>query len=84
MPSSDLLAVTAIAEAARDAVLDDPDLALAYGSAAGHPALRAWFAGFLEVDVGRVLLTNGSLQGLALLAPQLASPSDWVAIEAPT
>jgi DNA-binding transcriptional MocR family regulator len=84
VPSSDLLAVTAIADAAHDAVLDDPDLALAYGSATGHPALRAWFAELLGVDVDRVLLTNGSLQGLAFLAPQLAGPADWIAIEAPT
>jgi 2-aminoadipate transaminase len=84
VPSSDLLAVSAIAEAARDAVLDDPDLALAYGSPVGHPALRAWFAESLGVDTERVLLTNGSLQGLAFLASQLAGPADWIAIEAPT
>ncbi len=84
VPSSDLLAVSAIAEAARDAVIDDPDLALGYGSPAGHPALRGWFAESLGVEVERVLLTNGSLQGLAFLAPQLAGPADWIAVESPT
>jgi 2-aminoadipate transaminase len=84
VPSIDLLAVAAIADAARDAVLTDPDLALGYGSPAGHPALRAWFAERLNVGVDAILLTNGSLQGLAFLAPELAGPADWIAMESPT
>ena len=84
VPSTDLLAVSAIADAARDAVLDDPELALGYGSPAGHPGLRAWFGEQLGVDAERVLLTNGSLQAFAFLAPELAGPGDWIAVEEPT
>lgn len=84
VPSSDLLAVEAIADAARAATLADPSLALGYGSAAGHPELRTWFAEVLGVEAERVLLTNGSLQALAFLAPALAGPGDWIAVERPT
>jgi DNA-binding transcriptional MocR family regulator len=84
VPSSDLLSVAAIADAARDAVLAAPDLALGYGDPAGHPALRAWFGELLGVEAERVLVTNGSLQALAFLAPELAGPGDWIAVEEPT
>jgi DNA-binding transcriptional MocR family regulator len=84
VPSSDLLSAEAIARAAHDAILADPGLALGYGSPAGHPALRAWFGALLGVDAERVLVTNGSLQALAFLAPELAGPGDWIAVERPT
>lgn len=84
VPSTDLLAVAAIAEAARGAVLAEPDLALGYGAPEGHPALRARFGAWLGVPADRVILTNGSLQALAFLAPELAGPGDWIAVEAPT
>lgn len=84
VPSSDLLAVSAIADAARDAVLAEPALALGYGAPSGHPGLRAWFGEILDVDAERVVVTNGSLQALAFLAPELAGPGDWIAVEQPT
>lgn len=84
VPSTDLIAVSAIADTARAAVLAEPSLALGYGSSAGHPALRSWFGALLGVDAERVLITNGSLQGLAFLVPELAGPGDWIAVERPT
>jgi DNA-binding transcriptional MocR family regulator len=84
VPSSDLLPAAAIARAAHDAVLADPGLALGYGSPAGHPQLRAWFGELLGVEADRVLVTNGSLQALAFLSPELAQPGDWIAVERPT
>lgn len=84
IPSTDLLAVRTIADAARQAVLTDPRLALGYGDPSGHPGLRRWFAERLGVPTRRVLVTNGSLQALAFLAPQLADARDWIAVERPT
>lgn len=84
IPSTDLLAVQTIADAARQAVLSDPHLALGYGDPSGHPDLRRWFGERLGVPTRRVLLTNGSLQALAFLAPQLAGAGDWIAVERPT
>ncbi len=84
VPSTDLLAVAALADAAREAVLADPGLALGYGAPTGHPALSAWFGELLSVDPERVVLTNGSLQALVFLSNELAGPGDWIAMEQPT
>src|SRR5262249_60229373 len=58
---------------------------LSYGPPGGYAALRAGIAVRHEVDPARVLVTNGSLQGIALLAAHLlGGKRRRVFVEAPT
>jgi DNA-binding transcriptional MocR family regulator len=85
VPSPDLLPAADIAAAAARALEHDPTGALVYGGADGYPALREWVAERHGVAVDRVFLTNGSLQGMALLAELLFAGSGGRAVvEAPT
>ena len=65
-----------------------PDL-LAYGDAAGHPALRAALATMLSTTRGLparaddVVVTRGSQMALTLIARALLRPGDTVAVEHP-
>lgn len=60
---------------------------LAYGDAAGHPALRAALASMLAatrglpVGAGDVVVTRGSQMALTLVARALLQPGDAVAVE---
>jgi 2-aminoadipate transaminase len=85
VPSTDLLPARALAAAAQRALERDPAGALAYGAPEGYRPLREWFAGRYGVSVDRVLLTNGSLQGVALVIEHLFSRTGGLAVvEAPT
>jgi DNA-binding transcriptional MocR family regulator len=86
VPSPDLLPVLELAAAAHRALEQDPAGALAYGDGAGYAPLRQWVAArYGDGDPGRVLCTNGSLQGLAFLAETMFAGSGGRAIvEAPT
>lgn len=85
VPSPDLLPADDLAAAAARALEKDPTGALIYGGADGYPGLREWVADRYGVAVERVFLTNGSLQGMALLAELLFAGSGGHAIaEAPT
>jgi DNA-binding transcriptional MocR family regulator len=86
VPSPDLLPVLELAAAAQRALDQDPAGALAYGDGAGYAPLRQWVAArYGDGDSGRVLCTNGSLQGLAFLAETMFAGSGGRAIvEAPT
>ena len=85
VPSADLLPAGAIAAAAARALERDPAGALAYGDPEGYRPLREWFAARYAVPVERVLLTNGSLQGVALLIEHLFGRAGGGAVvEAPT
>jgi 2-aminoadipate transaminase len=85
VPSPDLLPVEQLRAAAERALTDDAAGALAYGDAAGYRPLRDWVAARHGVSADRVLLTNGSLQGLAFLAEALFAGSGGRAVvEAPT
>jgi 2-aminoadipate transaminase len=85
VPSADLLPVRAIADAAQRALEHDPAGALAYGAPEGYRPLREWFARRYDVPVDRVLLTNGSLQGVALVIEHLFARAGGLAVvEAPT
>jgi len=70
VPSADMLPVDDLREAAERALLEDGSRALSYAPG-GYPPLREWIAARHGVDASRVLLTNGSLQGVAFLAQQL-------------
>jgi len=83
VPAPDCLPTADIAECARAAVERDGEVVLNYGPAAGYRPLREWIGRAHGVDPERVVLTNGSLQALQLLARRLAGRGP-VLVEAPT
>ena len=82
-PSLDLIPVDGLKESAQNAFTNDPAGAFGYGTAVGYAPLREWIAEKEDVDVDRVIVTNGSLHACALMFDQLVAPSDKVAIEQP-
>lgn len=83
IPGPELLPVAELADCARAAIERDGRTILNYGPAGGYGPLRAWIAERHGVDSDRVVLTNGSLQGLGFLAGQLV-PRGPVLVERPT
>ncbi len=71
-----------LADCARAVVERDGATVLSYGPAGGYAPLREWIAERHGVDPGRVLVTNGSLQGIAFLAEHFAGRR--VLVETPT
>jgi 2-aminoadipate transaminase len=82
VPAPECIPVVELADCARTAVERDGATVLSYGSAAGYQPLREWIAERHGVEPTRVLLTNGSLQGLVFLAERFAGGR--VLVEAPT
>jgi DNA-binding transcriptional MocR family regulator len=83
VPAPECLPVEELADCARAAVERDGRTILSYGPVAGYAPLREWIAERHDVEPGRVLLTNGSLQGFVFLATHFA-PRGRVLVEAPT
>lgn len=83
-PSADILPAAAVREAAARALESDWERALTYGPGAGHPGLREWIGERIGVDAERTMVTNGSLEGAALLFEHLLQPGDRVAVEQPS
>ena len=83
IPAPECLAEEELADCARTVIEREGRSILSYGSAAGYTPLRALIAEWFGVHPYRVVLTNGSLQGLALLAERLAR-SQNVVVEYPT
>jgi 2-aminoadipate transaminase len=83
-PSLDIIAAEELADAAGRALRDDPAGAFSYGTSGGYPPLREWIAEQQQVDVERVLVTNGSMQADAFLFELMVEPGDLVVVEAPT
>jgi DNA-binding transcriptional MocR family regulator len=71
-----------LADCARAALERDGATVLSYGSSAGYAPLRDWLAERHGVDPERVLVTNGSLQGMVFLAERFAG--NRVLVEEPT
>src|SRR6185369_5293050 len=84
VPAPECLAVEELAECARAALERDGRAVLSYGPGGGYGPLREWLAERHGVEPGRVILTNGSLQGFVFLAQQLAKGGARVLVEAPT
>jgi DNA-binding transcriptional MocR family regulator len=84
IPAPECVPLQELAECARAAMLDDGATVLSYGSAGGYAPLRRWIAEEHGVSQQRVVITNGSLQGFALLAQVLAAGGERVLVEAPT
>jgi 2-aminoadipate transaminase len=83
-PSLDIVDVDGLREAAQQAFTTDPGGVTAYGTSVGYPPLREWIAGQHGVELGRVLVTNGSMQADAFLFDALVEPGDSVIVERPT
>ena len=83
VPAPECLAVSELADCAREALERDGHTILSYGPSPGYGPLRDWIAARHDVDPARVFLTNGSLQGFVFLAQRLA-PGRRVLVENPT
>jgi 2-aminoadipate transaminase len=84
VPAPECVPVEELAECARAAIQDDGATILSYGAAGGYAPLRRQIAEEHGVSPQRVVVTNGSLQGFALLAQVLAGGGQRVLVEAPT
>jgi DNA-binding transcriptional MocR family regulator len=82
VPAPECLPVGELADCARAALERDGTTVLSYGSSAGYGPLRDWIAERHGVDPTRILVTNGSLQGMVFLAERFAGGR--VLVEAPT
>ncbi|MDQ3668965.1 MAG: PLP-dependent aminotransferase family protein, partial [Actinomycetota bacterium] len=84
IPSPDLLPVAEFGECVRAVVERDGGTVLNYGPPGGYPPLREWVAARHGVAPGRVVLTNGSLQGFNLVAQHVFASGGRAIVEAPT
>jgi 2-aminoadipate transaminase len=84
VPAPECLPVEELADCARAAVERDGATVLNYGPVGGYGPLREWVAERHGVAPGQVLVTNGSLQGLSLLAGALVDRGSRVLVEGPT
>ncbi|HWJ30798.1 MAG TPA: PLP-dependent aminotransferase family protein [Gaiellaceae bacterium] len=82
IPAPECIPVEELADCARAAVQRDGTTVLSYGPVGGYQPLREWIAERHGVEPGRVLVTNGSLQGIAFLADRFAGAR--VLVERPT
>jgi 2-aminoadipate transaminase len=82
IPAPECLPVEELADCARAAIERDGERVLSYGPAGGYEPLREWIADRHGVDPGRVLVTNGSLQGMVFFAERFAGGR--VIVESPT
>ena len=83
-PSADIIPAEAVREAAARALESDWQRALSYGTGKGHLGLCEWIAELHGVDVSQVMVTNGSMEGAALLFRTLVGKGDRVIVEQPT
>jgi 2-aminoadipate transaminase len=89
LPAPELFPVESLEGVVRDILAEDGPAALQYGTSEGHLPLRAWVCGHLARTSGmaatsdQVLITNGSQQGLDLIAKALVDPGDVVVVENP-
>ncbi len=82
IPAPECIPVEELADCAREAIERDGATVLSYGPVGGYQPLREWIAERHDVEPDRVLVTNGSLQGIAFLADRFAGAR--VLVESPT
>jgi 2-aminoadipate transaminase len=83
VPPTEALPIEELADCARGAIERDGAAVLNYGPVGGYPPLREWIAERHGVDAARVLVTNGSLEGLNLVFGHFAGRGRLI-VEAPT
>ena len=89
LPAPELFPVAAIDAACRLVLAEEGTQALQYGPSEGYPPLRQYLveemhARGVPCAVENILITNGSQQGLDLLAKVFLDPGDAVLTESPT
>jgi 2-aminoadipate transaminase len=89
LPAPELFPIEAIARAHAEVLAEDGPAALQYSTTEGFGPLREWIASQLtaqgaSVNAGQVLITNGSQQGLDLVAKVLIDPGDVIVVENPS
>ncbi len=85
-PNPDFFPQASVRDAVTE-IMSDParrEVALQYGPSEGYPPLRALIAERMGCGPECVLVTNGSQQGLSLIAALLLEPGDRVIITEPT
>src|SRR6266545_1391488 len=82
VPAPECIPVEELADCARAAIERDGATVLSYGPVGGYQPLREWIAERHDVEPSRILVTNGSLQGIAFLADRFAGRR--VLVEQPT
>jgi 2-aminoadipate transaminase len=83
-PSTDILPVEAVREAAARALDEDWQRALSYGKGEGHLGLVEWIAERHSISPSQVMVSNGSLEACAMLFSHLLEPGDRVIVEQPS
>jgi DNA-binding transcriptional MocR family regulator len=83
-PSADILPAAAVREAAQQALENDWQRALSYGTGKGHPGLGEWIAGLHGIDPAQVMVTNGSMEAAAFIFQHGLEPGDRVIVEQPS
>jgi DNA-binding transcriptional MocR family regulator len=85
-PAPECLAVDLLADSAKGAIERDGTTVLSYGTGLGYAPLREWIGERYKIDPGRILLTNGSLQGFVYLAQHFfwSGVGGRVLVEAPS
>ena len=89
LPSADTFPVDAMREATAKVLADTPREALQYAASEGFGPLREWVSAMLGAKgivapAERVLITNGSQQGLDLVGKVMLDAGNTVAVETPT
>jgi 2-aminoadipate transaminase len=82
-PGPDLLPIDEFGDCAREALARDGATALNYGPPGGYGPLREWIADRHGIAPGRVIVTNGSLQGFNFVARHFVAESCRFYVEAP-
>jgi len=89
LPAADTFPVEAMREATARVLADHPREALQYAASEGFGPLRDWLSARLRADgmdapAERILITNGSQQGLDLVGKVMLDAGSSVAVETPT
>ncbi|APR86996.1 Transcriptional regulator, GntR family protein [Minicystis rosea] len=89
LPAPELFPVEAIAESYQQVLADEGRAALQYSTTEGFGPLREWVCARMarrgvRVTTDQVLITNGSQQGIDLMARIFLDPGDVVAVENPS
>ncbi|NVJ07447.1 PLP-dependent aminotransferase family protein [Myxococcus sp. AM001] len=89
LPAPELFPLEAIAEAHAEALATEGRAALQYSTTEGFGPLREWICGHLQKrgrqsTADQVLITNGSQQGIDLVAKVMLDPGDLIIVENPS
>jgi DNA-binding transcriptional MocR family regulator len=84
VPATESFPTAELIEAATAAFSSHGNEMLQYGPSRGFEPLRQWLADWQDVDVDRVITSNGSLQLVEFLCLHMIEPGDLVFTESPS